>query len=91
MEPIDERITAAQLMALRAEPNPAREICALLGIDAMPARLADRTRSDVDRFVGTGDATLAAQLIHAAMVRQRRAPKKAAGAAGPPRKSRRSG
>ena len=72
MEPIDTRITAAQLMAMRADPNAAREIGTLLGIDAMPTLLGARTRNDIDRFIETGDATLAAQLIHAAMVRRRR-------------------
>lgn len=90
MEPIDERITAAQLMALRADPNAAREICTLLGVDVMPALLAERTRGDVDRFIVTGDATLAAQLIHAAMVRQQRGAKAPAGTSRPPGKSRRS-
>jgi hypothetical protein len=72
MEPIDERITAAQLMALRSDPHGARKICDLLGVDLMAARLAERTRLDIAEFVVTGDAVLAAQLIHAAIVRTKR-------------------
>ena len=72
MEPIDERITAAQLMALRGEPDAAGKISHLLGVDLMPPLLAVRTCRDVAEFVLTGDAVLAAQLIHAAIVRTKR-------------------
>ena len=70
MEPVDKRITAAQLMALRREPNGTDAIARLLGLEAMPPRLALRTAAEIQEFVVTGDAVLAAQLIHASMVRQ---------------------
>lgn len=75
MEPIDRRVTAAQLMAMRASPNAASEIAGLLRVAEMPARLAARTGDDILQFILTGDAVLAAQLIHAAMVRGKTEPK----------------
>ena len=72
MEPIDERITAAQLLSLRGGANPAESIATLLGVEAMPPRLAARTLVDIGTFVATGDAIAASQLIHAAIVRRRR-------------------
>lgn len=72
MEPIDERVTAARLMVLRSEPNAAAAIAATLGVPAMPRSLAERATGEINEFVTTGDATLAAQLIHAAEVRRSR-------------------
>jgi len=72
MEPIDERITAARLMVLRNEPNAPVAIATLLGVPAMPPNLAERANGDIAKFVANGDATLAAQLIHAAEVRRSR-------------------
>jgi hypothetical protein len=72
MEPIDRRITAAQLLAMRAGENAAQKIAALLGVDAMAQRLACHTLAEIEDFVATGDATAAAQLVHAALVRQQR-------------------
>ncbi len=73
MEPIDERITAAQLMALRRERGAPQAIAKLLGVAAMPPHLGRRTEKEIAEFVETGDATLAAQLIHGAAVRRTRA------------------
>ncbi len=72
MEPIDERITAAQLMVLRTEPNAPVAIATLLGVPAMPQHLAVRAEREIADFVQSGDATVAAQLIHAAAVRRSR-------------------
>lgn len=91
MEPIDERITAAQLMALRSEPNAAFEICALLGVDAMPVLLADRSRNDIDEFIRTGDATRASQLIHTVIVWHRRKAESGVGSSRHRPKNRRKG
>lgn len=74
MEPIDRRITAAQLMALRAGANPTRAIAELFSVKEMPLVLAKRTLHEIEMFVASGDATSAAQLIHAAIVRRRKAP-----------------
>jgi hypothetical protein len=75
MEPIDRRITAAQLMALRGDADATRQICGLLGVEFMAPVLADRTRLEIDQFIASGDAVLASQLIHAASVRSRRVSK----------------
>jgi hypothetical protein len=72
MEPIDRRITAPQLLAMRASENAAQKIAELLGVDGMATRLAAHTIAEIEEFVATGDATAAAQLVHAAMVRQQR-------------------
>jgi hypothetical protein len=73
MEPIDKRITAAQLMTLRGEPNAAAKITALLLVNEMPPTLGKRTRTEIEKFLIVGDAVMAAQLIHAAIVRRQRA------------------
>lgn len=68
MEPIDRRITAARLMVLRTEPNAREAIAALLGVPSMTPALAMRAARDIAAFVESGDATVAAQLIHSAGV-----------------------
>ena len=75
-----ERITAAHLMTMRAEPDGARAIASLLGVTEMPAALGLRTKTGIAEFLATGDATVASQLIHAALVRQRRDVPRAGGA-----------
>ena len=77
MEPVDKRITAAQLMALRAEKNAGQLIAALLGVNRMHGTLATRTIEEIESFIENGDAVLAAQLIHATMVRRSRTPRPA--------------
>jgi hypothetical protein len=72
MEPIDTRITAAQLMVLRGEPHSGEAISKLLGVDGMPPNLAVRAKREIAEFVASGDATVAAQLIHSAGVRRAR-------------------
>lgn len=72
MEPIDERITAAQLMAMRDEPGACAAIGQLLGVDALPANLATRVEREIAEFVASGDAIRGSQLIHAAGVRRGR-------------------
>lgn len=59
-------------MALRSEPRGAEAIARLLGVPSMAANLAVRAQREIAEFVETGDATAAAQLIHAAMVRRGR-------------------
>ena len=71
MEPVDERITAAHLMAMRLDAGATDAIARLLSINQMPPNLAARTKREIGEFVVSGDATLASQLIHAAMVRGR--------------------
>jgi hypothetical protein len=72
MDPVDDRITAAQLMALRDDATAHQKIADVLGVRNMAPNLAARSLRDIAEFVETGDATLAAQLIHAAIVRQSR-------------------
>lgn len=72
MDPIDERITAAQLMALRKEPNAQQTIAELLCVGQMAPKLALNAQREIAEFVETGDATRASQMIHAAMVRRSR-------------------
>lgn len=72
MEPIDRRTTAARLVSLRGEPNAGRLIAELLGVSRMAALDAVRTAEEIDRFIESGDATQAAQLIHSASVRAAR-------------------
>ena len=72
MEPIDERITAPRLMMLRSEPGADVAIAKILGVSAMSVKLAERAKREIAEFVATGDATLAAQLIHSAGVRRPR-------------------
>lgn len=76
MESADTRITAARLLTLRNEATALPDIAALLGVPAMPATLAAKTTREIEAFLATGDATAAAQLVHAALVRQKRAAKK---------------
>ena len=71
-EPLNRRITAAQLMAMKHEPTAAAQIAALLGVDRMPPNLATKTVQGIAEFLAQGDATAAAQLIHASLVRRRR-------------------
>jgi hypothetical protein len=69
VEPIDRRITAATLLSLREQPNAGDEIAALLGVRTMSEGDALRTLQAIATFLRSGDATIAAQLIHAAGVR----------------------
>ncbi len=70
MEPIDRRVTAAGLLALRDEPDAAGAIGRALQVAAMPTDLARRTSEEIQQFLASGDATLAAQLVHSAIVRR---------------------
>ncbi len=70
VNPIDQRITAARLLALRDEPRAAEVIADLLEVSKMPAPLSIRAITEIDEFVRSGNATMAAQLIHADIVRR---------------------
>jgi hypothetical protein len=72
VEERNERITAAKLCAMRSEPDSLAAIAALLRVQAMASNLAAKTVAEIEEFLITGDATAAAQLVHAAMVRQKR-------------------
>jgi hypothetical protein len=71
-EPLKQRVTAAHLMAAKNESTAAAQIAALLGVERMPATLAAKTIREIAVFLSEGDATTAAQLIHASIVRRRR-------------------
>ena len=70
MEPIDLRITAAQLLTLRDQSDAARSIAALLEVNQMDQMDALQTTQAIQTFLASGDATAAAQLIHDATVRR---------------------
>lgn len=71
-QPVDQRITAAQLVALKDRPDALEKIAELLQVERMPANLKAKSLAEIEQFVFTGNATQASQLIHAALVRQRR-------------------
>ena len=71
-EPVDQRVTAAQLVDLRARPDGPEKIAELLQVERMPPTLQQKCRDEIERFVASGDATQASQLIHASIVRRRR-------------------
>ena len=56
-------------MALRLEPDADAAIASVLGVVRMDPVATVRTLDEIAQFVASGDATLAAQLIHAAGVR----------------------
>jgi hypothetical protein len=72
VEPIDLRVTAATLLAAREDPHAADTIARLLSVTEMDPIGAVQTRGEIGRFLESGDATFAAQLIHAATTRRRR-------------------
>ena len=70
VEPIDLRINAAQLLALRDQPDAERAISLLLEVNQMDPIEALQTKREIQAFLTSGDATYASQLIHAAAVRR---------------------